>query len=311
MGTVQYLHPVRLQHPSYGIGKPYSIPIAFSNPDETGEPVIAIGGLTNVVQRFDFLSMDALPDVRVIGLDLIGRGRSGWISDISDYNLETYVEQVLQFVNTLGFENFSLLGSSLGGSIAIRLAAQHPSRVRRIILNDMGPYIPVERRARRAVAVARHYVFRSPAEMFRRTGAAVKFAGPAPDAVLLHTIHSKSRWSSVEQGRVYRHDLRALLAYRAEANASLEQWDEWDQVKCPVLLLHGVRSDATPDAVVDRMRSHKLLSVVQIEDTGHTPTLADESLIELIVKWVLNDDPFDKDQLFRVEYNPKRLLFPN
>ena len=306
-----YQHSVDLQDEKNGIGKPYSVPITYSDSGGVGEPVVAIGGLTNVFQRFDFLAMDGYPDVRLIAVDLVGRGRSGWMSEISDYNLETYVEQILQLLDFLKLDSVSLLGSSLGGTIAISIAARCPSRVKRIILNDIGPYIPKERRARRAVSLARHFVFHSPSELFRRTGAAVKHTGPAPDAVLLHTNHHKTSWSNTENGRVYRHDLRCLLAYRKSAVSSLDQWHEWNEVQCPVLLLHGMQSDATPDSVVDRMREHRLLSVVQIEGTGHTPNLADRPLIESIALWVRNDDPFDKDKFYRVQYNPKRILYPS
>ena len=186
MHSFTYEHPVRLQDPDAGVGKPYAVRLAHSDPGGDAEPLIAVGGLTNVAQRFDFLALDAAPVLRVIGLDLAGRGRSGWLAELSDYHLDTYVEQLRQLMNHLGLSSCTLLGSSLGGSTAIRFAARFPERVRRIVLNDSGPYIPVERRARRARAVARHYVFRSPAEVFsphgcgRQAFRAGAGRGPAP-----------------------------------------------------------------------------------------------------------------------------------
>ena len=311
MHSFTYQHPVRLQNPDTGVGKPYPVRLAYSDPGGDGEPVIAIGGLTNVAQRFDFLALDAAPALRVIGLDLAGRGRSGWLAELSDYHLETYIEQLTQLMDCLGLASCTLLGSSLGGSTAIRFAARYPERVRRIVLNDSGPYIPVERRARRAKAVARHYVFRSPAEVFRRTGAAEKNSGPAPDAVLLHSAHHRTRWSDEEAGRVYRHDLRALLAYRAEARHSLDLWDDWAAVRCPVLLIHGTQSDAASDETVGRMRSLDRLSVIHVPDTGHTPTLSDGLLIDEVVRWVHDDRPFGEDRVRPAADWPKRVLYPD
>ena len=306
-----YEHPASLQDPDTGVGKPYPVRLAYSDPGGGGEPLIAIGGLTNVAQRFDFLALDAAPALRVIGLDLAGRGCSGWLAELSDYHLETYVEQLRQLMDHLGLASCALLGSSLGGSTAIRFAARYPGRVRRIVLNDSGPYIPVERRARRARAVARHYVFRSPAEMFRRTGAAEKHSGPAPDAVLLHNAHHRTRWSDEEAGRVYRHDLRALLAYRAEARSSLDLWDDWAGVQCPVLLIHGMESDATTDGTIARMRGHGGLSVIHVPDSGHTPTLSDGLLIGDVVRWVHDDQPFGEDRVRPTADWPKRALYPD
>lgn len=304
-----YTHPVHLQDDEMGVGKPYTVRLAYSDMAGDGAPVIAIGGLTNVIQRFDFLAMDAAPDLRVIRLDLAGRGRSGWMAELSDYTLDTYVDQIRGLMDHLYLESATLLGSSLGGSAAIRFAARTPERVDRLILNDIGPFIPVERRARRARSVARHYAFHTPHEMFRRTGAAAKQNGPAPDAVLLHSAHNKTRWSEEESGRVYRHDLRALLAYRAEAQQSLDQWHDWAAVQCPVLVLHGETSDALTPDILDRMRLRGAISFIHVPETGHTPTLSDGPLVEQIVRWTLDDRPLESELTLSTAPWPHRFLY--
>lgn len=309
--SFEYTHPLKLQDPDYGIGKPYEIPLAYSDSGGSGQPLIAIGGLTNVAQRFDFLALDAYPNVRVIALDLGGRGRSGWMAETSDYHLDAYVEQLKQLMDHLNLDSCSLLGSSLGGSTVITFAARYPERVQRIVLNDSSPYIPVERRARRARAVGRHYVFQTPSELFRRTGASAKHVGPTPDAVLLHSSHHKTRWSDIENGRIYRHDLRSMLAYREEAKHSLNLWQQWNAVQCPVLLLHGVESDATTDATVAGMRSHRNFTVIHIHNSGHTPSLGDGELTSAIESWLLGDGSSVDDQFFSVSYCPKRILYPD
>ena len=294
-----YRHPVACQDPDMGVGKPCTVRLSYADPGGGGEPVIAVGGIINVLQRFDFLALDAAPALRVIALDFAGRGRSGWLADVTDYHLDSYVEQIVQLMDHLGLASCTLLGSSLGGSAAIRLAMRDPGRVRRIVLNDSAPYIPAARRARRARAVARHYVFHNPAEMLRRSAAAERNAGPVPDAVLLHTAHHRTRWSDDEAGRVYRHDLRALLAYRDEAGSALDLWEDWQAVKCPVLLLRGMLSDATSDESVERMRRHGGLSVIHVAETGHTPTLSDSVLTARVMEWIGDDRPFDEDRVHR------------
>ncbi len=307
----EYRHRVELQDTTHGLGKPYSVPLAYSDPGGCGEPVIAIGGLTNTTRRFDFLALDCMPEVRVIGLDLAGRGRSGWMAEISDYTLNTYIEQLKQFLDHMSFQTCSLLGSSLGGTIAICFYARYPQRVNRIILNDSGPFIPRKRRSRRAVAVARYYVFKSPFQMFRRTGAAAKHTGPVADAVLLHNSHHKTHWSPTENGRIYRHDLRAMLAYRSEAKEDLNVWNQWNHVTCPVLLLHGSESDATTPQTIERMKNNSRLSVIHIQDTGHTPQLGDGRLNREIKNWVLDDKIFSEDLIFQPKRIQSNILYPN
>ena len=304
-----YEHPVTLQDSETGVGKPYKMNLAWFDSEGGGRPVVAVGGLTNVSQRFDFLALDVFPALSVIGLDLAGRGGSGWMAEISDYHLDTYVEQLRQFLKAHKLRDATVLGSSLGGAAAIRLAARHRNLVARIILNDTGPFIPASRRSRRARAVARHYVFSSPAEMFRRTGAAAKYTGLGPDAVLLHNSHHKTRWSPEENGRVYRHDLRALMAYRAEATDDLDLWSDWNRVTCPVLLVHGMLSDATEEESVERMRRQGKVSVIRVPDTGHTPLLCDRGLAMEIADWVQNDRIYDSDRVCLPPSSPDRILY--
>jgi len=307
----EYHHPAELQDATFGLGKSYSVPLAYSDPGGTGEPVIAIGGLTNTSQRFDFLALDTMPKVRLIGLDLAGRGYSGWMTEISDYTLNSYIEQLRQFLDHMSFDACTLLGSSLGGTIAICFCARYPHRVKRIILNDSGPFIPRKRRTRRAVAVARFYVFKSPCQMFRRTGAAAKHTGPVADAVLLHNSHHKTCWSQTENGRVYRHDLRAMLAYRSEADNDLNVWSDWNHVTCPVLLLHGTESDATTTQTIEQMRNGKQMSVIHIQDTGHTPQFGGGRLNGLIRDWVLNDHKYSEDLHLEPLRFHSNILYPN
>ncbi len=309
--SFRYVHPEWLQDAKYGLGKPYEVPLNAADAGGGGMPVVAVGGLINTVQRFCFMALDLLPQVRLIGLDFAGRGCSGWLVEQSDYTLDSCVEQLHQLIDHLGIDRCALLGSSLGGSAALRFAVRYPDRVERIILNDSGPFIPLERRARRAVAVGRHYVFRTPAEMFRRTGAAARPVGRAPDAFLLHDFHHKTRWSEEECGRIYRHDPRATLAYRAEAVSDLNMWDEWSRVSCPALLIHGTESDATTGETIDRMRGNPNLSVIHAQGVGHTPALCDYNLSQLIGEWLFSDQPYSQDLDIEFGYNPVRLFYPD
>ncbi len=307
----QYIHPIELQDNHHSSAKSYPVPINYSDSGGNGAPLIAVGGLINVVQRFDFMAIDSLTKLRLISVDLAGRGRSGWMMEQSDYALDTYVELLRQLLGFLELDRCSLLGSSLGGSVALRFAAKYPKLVERIVLNDSGPCIPQERRARRAIAVGRYYVFRSLQDLLRRTGAATRPVGPVPDAVLLHNFHHKTRWSQREGGRIYRHDPRATLAYRIESAHSLNLWEEWNQLSCPVLLIHGTKSDATSSETIDQMRRHEQFSVIHVHGAGHTPSLAASGLTQIIVDWMVTDKPFSNDLDFHFSYEPKRLFYPD
>jgi pimeloyl-ACP methyl ester carboxylesterase len=219
-------------------------------------------------------------------MDWLGRGRSGWLAAEDDYSLATYAEQLRQMIIHLGGRPVTLLGSSMGGSAAIELIARHPKLVERLILNDVGPFIPAHRRRRRAETIARHYVFRNPSDLLRRVGASQKNDGPVSDDIRFNLTFHQTRWSEEEGGRVYRHDVRAMQAYRKSSTRSLDQWEPWKKVHCPVLLIHGMQSDALLPPTIRRMTRGRTLTVMHIPDTGHTPLLADRHQIGFVRDWL-------------------------
>ncbi len=284
-----YEHPVSLQPlaPRH-LRRPYTVSVAYADWGPVDAPLmLCCGGVTNVAMRFNYLAADLADRFRVICMDWLGRGRSSWLADEGDYSLGTYVEQLRQMVLHLGGRPVTLLGSSMGGSAAIELIAREPNLVQRLILNDVGPHIPARRRQRRANVIARHYVFKTPAELLRKVGASQKNDGPLADDIRFNLGFHQTRWSDDEGGRVYRHDVRALQAYRRDAQRSLQQWSAWRQVQCPLLLIHGLQSDALLPSTIDRMQRGKPIAVMHVPDTGHTPLLADRNQTWFIREWLL------------------------
>jgi len=314
--SFMYQQPTRLQRGVVArLRRPYEAPVAYTDwgPRE-GPLLVCLGGVANTAMRFAFLAADlARAGHRVLCMDWLGRGRSGWLADGSEYQRATYLEQLHQLLAQPGVlaaraasvstsasasgsastsasisRRVTLLGSSMGGSVAMAYAARYPKQVQALVLNDVGPHIPQARRARRAQTLARHYVFRSPQDLMRRAGASQKHDGPVPDDVRHFIAWHQTRWSSDEGGRIYRHDPRAMLAYHRDAASAVDQWPDWHGVRCPVLLLHGQESDALTLATISRMRRRPApaMTVAHVPDTGHTPVLSDRYQTALIASWL-------------------------
>jgi len=291
IGHFDYVHPTRLQSGTpRRLQLPYTVPVSYADWGPEDAPVlVCCGGVASVAMRFNYLASDLRDRFRVICMDWVGRGRSGWLASEGDYSLATYAEQLRQIIMHLGGRPVTVLGSSLGGSAAIEMTARYPELVKRLILNDIGPHIPLRRRQRRADALARHYVFREPSDLLRRVGASQKNDGPVSDDIRFNLTFHQTRWSDEDGGRIYRHDVRAMQAYRRDAQRSLLQWDLWQGVRCPILLIHGLQSDALLPPTIRRMSMGKDITLMRLPDTGHAPLLADRNQIWFIRDWLLGN----------------------
>jgi pimeloyl-ACP methyl ester carboxylesterase len=81
-------------------------------------------------------------DFHCVAPDMVGFGYSDRPSDVQ-YSLDTWAGQTLGVMDSLGIEKAHLIGNSFGGGIALRLAANHPDRVDKMVLmGSMG--VPFE-----------------------------------------------------------------------------------------------------------------------------------------------------------------------
>lgn len=99
---------------------------------EGGEPVILIHGFGGDLNNWLF-NHEALAGTRAVyAIDLPGHGESA--KDVGDGNLATLVAAVLGFMDSQGLSAAHLVGHSMGGAVALAIAAQAPERVRSLSL---------------------------------------------------------------------------------------------------------------------------------------------------------------------------------
>lgn len=109
-----------------------------------GPPVICLPGLTRNHRDFTqialLLSQGSVPR-RVLCLDLRGRGLSDRDADPSHYNVLTEMDDVVTVMDALQISVADFIGTSRGGLILHFMAAMHANRIRRVVLNDIGPVL--------------------------------------------------------------------------------------------------------------------------------------------------------------------------
>lgn len=104
-----------------------------------GTPVLALHGWLDNAASFDPLA-PLLEGCRVVALDLPGHGHSEHRPPGCTYHFVDYVADVLAAADALDWQRFCLLGHSLGGAIAVLLAASNPERVQRLaLIESLGP----------------------------------------------------------------------------------------------------------------------------------------------------------------------------
>ena len=168
----------------------------------------------------------------------------------------------------LGGRPVTLLGSSMGGSAAIELIARHLRLVGRLILNDIGPHpgAPAQAARRHAGRPLRLQEAGRPAA---QAWAPRKERRPGERRHPLQPRFHQTRWSEDEGGRICRHDVRAMQAYRRDAQTSLRQWAQWGIVRVPMLLIHGLQSDALLLPTVRRMSRRKDITIMHPRHRAH------------------------------------------
>ena len=100
-----------------------------------GPPLIVIPGITSTAITWEFISARLAEFAHVYTLDTRGRGLSSGGQDLN-YWLADYARDTANFIAALGLDAPLVLGHSMGARIAIKLAADAPKRVGRLILVD-------------------------------------------------------------------------------------------------------------------------------------------------------------------------------
>lgn len=100
-----------------------------------GQPVIALHGWLDNANSFARLA-PKLDGLRILALDMAGHGHSAHRPPGAGYALADYAHDVLQVAQQMGWQQFSLLGHSLGAIVSVIIAGALPERISRLALID-------------------------------------------------------------------------------------------------------------------------------------------------------------------------------
>ena len=247
--------------------------------------LVCVHGLVRNSRDFDDLAQALARNYRVVCPDLPGRGRSDWLRNPADYNLLQYLQDMVALLARLDARQVDWIGTSLGGLIGICLAAQPDTPIRRLVLNDIGPYVAQAALLRICDYLGDHR-FDDEAALERYLRQTYSALAGLSDAQWRHlALHGQRRCDDNRLGLHY--DPAIAFSSAQAAQADLDIWPIWQQVSCPQLLLHGTASDVLTLATVQRMQhENPTLTVQSLPGIAHAPSLMESDQVTAVVDWL-------------------------
>ena len=261
-------------------------------------------GLARNSRDFDFLARDLANRCRVVCVDVAGRGDSEWLADKGDYSFSTYLADAAALIARItapaaasffgtfrgrrnaapGPVRIDWVGTSMGGLIGMLLAAKPGTPIRRLVLNDVGPFIPWSALYRLKGYVTGGRPFRSIAEVEVYLRKACAQFGPLTDE---HWRHLAEHSVEPMEGNGYR--LRydpgigdTMRGAQPDPEfplgpnflAGIDLWKTWAAIRCPTLVLRGAESDVLSRDTLLQMQALKPgVEILELPGIGHAPAL--------------------------------------
>jgi pimeloyl-ACP methyl ester carboxylesterase len=245
----------------------------YGDPLSPRLPLLCLSGIVRNSADYADLAERHAGERRVLCLDYRGRGRSGYDRRWQNYDPHVYAGDIGHLITANDLHRVIVLGTSLGGILAMGLAVLRPTALGGVIINDIGPEVAPGGLARIAGYIGADH--------------------PQPDwpsAVaylrqLLPTlsIRTEAGWMKFARG-TFREGADGLLHVDWDINLARplangapvpDLWHYFRALRpVPTLALRGALSDVLSAETFERMALAKPdLLRVTVPDAGHTPTL--------------------------------------
>lgn len=260
--------------------------IAYVEWGEAGRPaVVCAHGLTRNGRDFDTLAAALSDERRVVCPDMPGRGRSDWLANPAEYGYPRYAADMAALIARLDVESVDWVGTSMGGLVGMMMAALPGSPIRRLVLNDVGPFIPKAALARIGSYVGQDPAFADEAELeayLRRVHAPF---GPLDDEEWRHFARHGQRRDAAGTLRLA-YDPAIGRIFTGEVR-DVDLWAMWECVACPVLVLRGAESDLlTADTASAMTVRGPRAELVTFPGVGHAPALIADDQVAVVREWL-------------------------
>jgi len=261
---------------------------------EWGEPsnrrvVVCVHGLTRNGRDFDTLAEALAPSFRVLCPDVVGRGLSDWLPHKQDYGYPLYLSDMTALIARSNVQSVYWVGTSMGGLIGMMLAAQPATPIQKLVINDVGPFVPKAALERLAIYVGKASNFDSIDAYERYLRQVAAPFGPLSDAQWRHLAQTSSRRN--DDGSVGpAYDPGIANAFSGPLQ-DVVLWPLWDAISCPTLVLRGAQSDLLLSETASEMtRRGPKARLKEFDGVGHAPALMAADQIEAVCGFLKDRD---------------------
>ncbi len=259
---------------------------------EAKETVVCIHGMTRNARDFDYIACRlAHEGFRVLSVDIVGRGKSDWLSHGSLYSYPLYVADMIAFFTQKCTDDVYLIGTSMGGLIGIMLEASMPHLIKAMVLNDVGPLVPKEAITRIGSYVGHQMDFQTRFEAEAHFRSVHACFGVREEEhwqhLFRHSIieNKDGTWS-------YSYDPAIGEAFWTRSGKQrklpdMDIWSVWNMIDPPALVLRGEESDILLPETAKQMAARKQVDLLEFANVGHAPMLMEDAQIEPVVEWLV------------------------
>ena len=246
-------------------------------------------GLSRNARDFDYLAKAIQKNYRVVCPDYPGRGISDWLINKSHYNNDQYIKDSLAIIDYLDFDKLDWVGTSMGGLIGMAVAARQDNAIGKLVINDVGPFIPGS-----ALNVIGDYLGDHPdftnrddaINYFKQTYASF---GRLNHEHYEHFVDHGVSKNHHNERLSLNHDPAIIDQFVSAIPGKFECWEIWEKISVPVLILRGAKSGLLLAQTVEQMKHiHGFADSVEFSDCAHAPSLMVPEQINVIADWLCN-----------------------
>lgn len=264
--------------------------MAYTEWGDSHNPRVAlcVHGLTRHSRDFDYLASALSGEYRVLCLDMVGRGHSSWLTDKMQYSIAHYAGHIAQFLAAMKLSKVDWIGTSMGGMIAFVMAGINPHIFHKLVLNDVGPFLPQASLQRIGDYVGGEFIYADLDDAMAAFKKIYANFGITNEEHWRHFVIHSVR--GMDDGRWRLHyDPGIAAPFKAiAAMGDLELWPLWQNIACPTLILRGQKSDLLTAQTAQKMLARdNRVTLLEFENIGHAPSLMDEGQISVVKNWLL------------------------